>query len=136
MAVTHPPQHAYPGRPIDLRPEGASLAAASTFPLVKEEAFEAIRMVLRKDHEMAGHRVEGPITVYCLDGQIAFTARGQTRNLRAGHWHFLLGNEPHSLRALQDSSILLTILFPRSSSERRAQAMSPEPGGPIYLHLS
>jgi quercetin dioxygenase-like cupin family protein len=112
-----------------------SLAAATTFPLVKEEAFEAIRMVLRKDHEMAGHRVEGPITIYCLDGQIAFTARGQTHDLRAGHWLFLLGNEPHSLRALEDSSILLTILFQRSSSELQAPAMSPKPEKPIYPHL-
>jgi quercetin dioxygenase-like cupin family protein len=135
MAVTHPPQHAYPGRPIDLRPERASLAAATTFPLVKEKAFEAIRMVLGKGHEMAGHRVEGPITVYCLDGQIAFTARGQTHDLRAGHWLFLLGNEPHSLRAIEDSSFLLTILFPRSSSERQAPAMSPKPEKPIYPHL-
>jgi hypothetical protein len=45
-----------------------------------------------------------------------------------------LGSEPHSLRAIEDSSILLTILFPRSSSERQAQAMSPEPGNPIYPH--
>ena len=109
---------------------------ATTFPLVKEDAFEAIRMVLRKDHEMAGHQVEWPITIYCLDGQIAFTARGQTHDLRAGHWLFLLGNEPHSLRAIEDSSFLLTILFHRSSSERQAQAMSPEPGSPIYPHLS
>src|SRR6476620_6013519 len=119
MADTHPPQHAYPGRPIDLRPEGALLATATTFPLVKGDAFEAIRMVLRKDHEMAGHQVEGPITIYCLDGQIAFTARGQGHDLRAGHWLFLLGNEPHSLRAIEDSSFLLTILFPSSSKGRR-----------------
>lgn len=136
MAITHPPQHAYPGRPIDLRPEGGSLATATTFPLVKEEAFEAIRMVLRKDHEMAGHQVEGPITIYCLDGRIAFTARGQTQDLRAGHWLFLLGNEPHSLRAIEDSSILLTILFPGSSSERQAQAISPKPGSSIYPNES
>lgn len=136
MAIAHPPQHAYPGRPIDLRPEGASLATAKTFPLVKEQAFEAIRMVLRKDHVMAGHQVEGPITIYCLDGEIAFTTRGQTHDLSAGHWLFLLGHEPHSLRAIEDSSILLTILFPRSSSERQIQASSPEPDGPIYTHLS
>ena len=136
MAATHPPQHAYPGRPIDLRPEGASLATATTFPLVKEDAFEAIRMVLRKDHEMAGHQVAGPVTIYCLDGQIAFTARGQTHDLRAGHWLFLLGNEPHSLRAIEDSSFLLTILFPRPSNEPQGQAMSPESERPIYPHLS
>ena len=109
---------------------------ATTFPLVKEDAFEAIRMVLRKDHEMAGHQVEWPITIYCLDGQIAFTARGQTHDLRAGHWLFLLGNEPHSLRAIEDSSFLLTILFHRSSSERRSPsdvAGAREPNLPSSL---
>ena len=109
----HPPEHAYPGMPVDLRPEGASLSTAKTFPLVKETMFEAIRMVLHKDREIAGHQVAGPITIYCLDGQIAFTARGQTHELKAGQWLFLLGDEPHSLRAIEDSSFLLTILFPR-----------------------
>jgi quercetin dioxygenase-like cupin family protein len=102
---------------------------------VKENAFEAIRMVLRKGHEIAGHQVQGPITIYCLDGQIAFTSRSQTHDLRAGHWLFLQGNEPHSLRAIKDSSFLLTILFPCSSSESQTQAMSQEPERPIYPHL-
>ena len=115
MAITHPPQHAFPGMPVNLRPE-ASLAEATTFPLVKEAAFEAIRMVIRKDHEMSEHQVEGAITIYCLDGRITFTARGKTHDLRAGHWLFLLGNEPHSLRAIEDSSLLLTILFPQATS--------------------
>ena len=114
MAITHPPQHAYPGMPFNLRPEGASLSDAMTFPLVKEESFEAIRMVIHKGQEISNHQVEGAITIYCLDGRIAFTARGETHDLRAGHWLFLLGNEPHSLRGTEDSSLLLTILFPRS----------------------
>ncbi len=117
MTITRPPQHAYPGMPVNLRPEGASLSDATTFPLVKEETFEAIRMVIRKDHEMSGHQVEGAITIYCIDGRIAFTARGETRDLKAGHWLFLLGNEPHSLRGIEDSSFLLTILLPRSREE-------------------
>jgi quercetin dioxygenase-like cupin family protein len=118
----HPPQHAYPGMPVDLRPEGESLAAAKTFPLVKETMFEAIRMVLHKDREMADHQVEGRITIYCLDGQIAFTARGQTHKLKAGQWLFLLGDEPHSLRAIEDSSLLLTILFPHPNKEHHVEA--------------
>ena len=85
-------------------------------------------MVIHKGHEMAGHQVEGPITIYCLDGLIAFTARGQTHELRAGQWLFLLSDEPHSLRAMEDSSFLLTILFPCSSGERQAEATLSEPG--------
>ena len=120
METTHPPQHAYPGMPFDLRPGGASLAEAKTFPLVKEEAFEAIRMVIRKGRELPAHQTEGAITIYCLEGRIAFTACGQTHDLRAGHWLFLLGGEPHSLRGIEDSSFLLTILFPRASEKRQA----------------
>ena len=93
-------------------------------------------MVLHKDHEMAEHQVAGPITIYCLDGLIAFSARGQTHELRAGQWLFLLGNESHSLRAIEDSSILLTILFPLSGNEPRGQATTPEPERPVYPHLS
>lgn len=130
MQNTHPPQHAYPGMPVDLRPEGVSLSTAKTFPLVKETMFEAIRMVIHKGHELAGHQVEGPITIYCLDGLIAFTARGQTHELKTGHWLFLLGDEPHSLRAMEDSSFLLTILFTSSDKERQAHTISPEPEHP------
>ena len=66
------------------------------------------------------------MTIYCLDGRIAFTSGGQTRDLMAGHWLYLLGDELHSLRGIEDSSFLLTILFPRSSEERHTRAGSPE----------
>ena len=112
--------HAYPGMPVDLRPDGESLSEARSTALVKNETFEAIRMVIRKDHELPTHQTEGAITVYCLGGRIAFTARGQTHDLRAGHWLFLPGGEPHSLRGIEDSSFLLTILFPRSSEKPQA----------------
>ena len=79
---------------------------------VKDETFEAIRMVIPKGHEMSRHQVDGAITIYCLDGRIAFTAGGKTHDLKAGHWLFLLGNEPHSLVGIEDASVLLTIMFP------------------------
>ena len=134
MAITHPPQHAYPGMPVDLRPVGESLAEATTVPLVKGETFEAIRMVIRKGHKIPDHQVEGAITIYCLDGRIAFTARGQTHDLKAGHWLFLLGNEPHTLLGIEDSSLLLTIVFPQSSQERQVSADPPELENPVYPH--
>lgn len=128
MANTHPPQHQYPGMPVDLRPEGEILSAAKTMPLVKEEAFEAIRLVIRKDHELPTHQTEGAITVYCLAGRIAFTARGQTHDMKEGHWLFLVGKEPHSLRAIEDSAVLLTILLPRSRDDRQAEGVVPATG--------
>jgi quercetin dioxygenase-like cupin family protein len=104
--------------PVDLRPEGAALAQAKTFPLVKEAAFEAIRMVMHQGHELKQHQTDGPITIYCLAGHLTFSARDRTHDLKPGQWVFLLGGEPHSLVAVEDSSLLLTILFPQSPAER------------------
>ncbi len=104
--------HATPGVPVDLRPADESLGALRTTALVKEARFEAIRMVIPKGREIAHHQVDGPITVQCLEGCIAFTARGQTVELKAGQWLFLRGGDEHALAGIEDASVLLTIVFP------------------------
>lgn len=104
--------HAAPGVPVDLlgREEGRS--APQTRALVKEGAFEAIRMVIPKGHTVCdNHSVEGPMTLHCLEGRIAFTADGDERSVRAGQWLFLPGGVPHSIVGVEDSLLLLTIMF-------------------------
>lgn len=105
--------HAHPGTPVNLRPEGESLSEARTAALVKNDDFEAIRLVVPKGHEMRSHQVKGAITVYCIDGRISFHDGDKTHDLKAGHWLFLPGGAPHSLSGIEDSSVLLTIMFPR-----------------------
>jgi quercetin dioxygenase-like cupin family protein len=104
--------HASSGMPVDLRPEGGASSDARTTALVKNDTFEAIRLVAPKGHELChDHRVEGMITVHCLEGRVAFTADGDTRELPAGHWLFLTGGVPHTIAALEDSLLLLTVIF-------------------------
>lgn len=104
--------HAAPGVPLDLRSESEPLTEAKSKALVKNEAFEAIRVVVPKGHEVCrNHEVSGPITVQCLQGQIAFTANGETRAVPEGHWLYLPGGAPHTIVGVEDSLILLTILF-------------------------
>ena len=106
--------HAYPGIPVDLRPAEESLSEARTTALVKNNAFEAVRMVLPKGREVChDHQVEGAITVHCLEGRAALTVGDATHDLPAGHWLYLLGNDPHTLRGVEDSLVLLTIMFPQ-----------------------
>jgi hypothetical protein len=64
--------HADPGMPVDLRPLGETLAKTETTALVKNDGFEAIRLVLRKGHEVCHkHEVGGMITLYCIEGRVA-----------------------------------------------------------------
>ena len=122
--------HAYPGMPVDLRPAQESLSEARTTALVKNDTFEAIGLVLPKGHEVChNHQVEGAITVHCLEGRAALTVGGTTHDLRAGHWLYLLGQDPHTLRGIEDSlstairPILSRTMMPRRSTTTRRRVL-------------
>lgn len=104
--------HAQPGEIIDVRPLGAGLATAKTNTLLKTDKIEIIRLAMIAGKVLAEHKAPGEITVHCLEGKIAFTAIGQTRELTAGELVFLPAGEPHSVQCLEDASFLLTILLP------------------------
>lgn len=104
--------HAYPGMPVDLRPLGDALAETETTALVKNDAFEAIRLVLRKGKEVChNHEVEGMFTLYCIEGRVELITGGATHDLPAGHWVYLMHRDPHTLHAIEESSVLLTLMF-------------------------
>jgi quercetin dioxygenase-like cupin family protein len=104
--------HAFQGMPVDLRPADDWLSEPRTTALVKNNSFEAIRLVLPKGHEVChNHEVEGPITIHCLEGRVALTTDGAAHDLPAGHWIYLLGHSPHTLRGVEDSLVLLTVIF-------------------------
>jgi len=104
--------HAYPGMPVDLRPQDEALSEARTTALVKNDTFEAIRLVIPQGHEVChDHRVEGMMTVHCLEGRVTFTADNETHELPAGHWLFLTGGVPHTITGLEDALVLLTVMF-------------------------
>jgi quercetin dioxygenase-like cupin family protein len=105
--------HANPGEIVDVRPFGAALATAVTRTLVKTASLDVISMVVLAGKEIPTHRAKGEIVVQCLEGKIAFTSCGVTHELEAGHLLYLPTGEPHSLRGIEDGSLLLTIVLPK-----------------------
>jgi len=103
--------HSQPGEVIDVRPLGTALTTTKTRTLLKTEKVEIIRLVMAAGKALAEHKAPGEITVHCLEGQIAFTALGQTHELTAGQLLFLPTGEPHSVVCVEDASFLLTILL-------------------------
>ncbi len=108
--------HAEPGEVIDIQPFGQNLPKHQTYTLVKTADMEIVRLVLPKGRDIATHSTPGEITVQCLEGQVAFTTSGRTMVLEPGHFLYLKANAPHSLRAEENASLLLTILLPRGGS--------------------
>lgn len=84
---------------------------ATTKALVKSKTFEAVRLIVKAGNKIAEHKVSGPITLQCLEGQVHIGLADSTLHLSAGEWIYLDGNTSHSVIGVEDSSLLLTILF-------------------------
>ena len=85
-----------------LAAQGATSEAAPS-RLAKTETLELRRLILPKGREIPTHHARGEITVHCLEGRIAFTAGGTTREVRAGQLIVLAAGAPHSLVGLENS---------------------------------
>ncbi len=103
--------HALSGELINIRPLGNAINTAVTSTLYKTAHLEVFRLVLRAGKEMPEHEVPGELTVQCLEGSVEFSI-GTTRDvMRPGDLKCLAGGIPHALRAIEDSSILVTLLL-------------------------
>lgn len=102
-------RHAHAGERIHLASIG-SVTHARTAALVKTEHFEAAQLVLRAGDTIARHSVPGYATVQCLEGSVILET-DERIELESGDWMYLDRGQEHSVSALENSSLLLTILF-------------------------
>lgn len=86
------------------------MASAHTRTLLRTAAAEVVRVIVRAGQEVPQHKATGELIVQCLEGRVAFTALGKTQMLEAGRLLSLPAGEPHSLKAIEDASLLLTIV--------------------------
>ena len=103
--------HATSGTVIDLRPLGEKCATFSAIALIKTPQLEVMRLTMPRGKIMPAHKVPGEITVQCLEGSVAFSIGERIQNLHAGDMIFVAGDEMHALEALENASVLITILL-------------------------
>ena len=107
MAISH----ANSGDVLDIRPLGSNLVNSQTIALFKSKNLEVMRLVLPKGKGMPMHSVPGDITMQCMEGTIEVVADGHAKPLAAGQLMYVAGGVPHSLTALADATVLVTIAF-------------------------
>ncbi|MCA0201461.1 MAG: cupin [Proteobacteria bacterium] len=105
--------HAEAGEVVDLRPLGGKLKETKTTAITKADHFEAIRLIVPAGASIDPHAVAGDLTLLCLEGRIKLGLTMREIELVAGEWLYLTGGETHSVKGLEDSSLLLTILLKR-----------------------
>ena len=103
-------KHAQPGEVVHLHALDASPEGSKSSAIVKRDRFEAARLVVPVGSTIPTHRVPGYFTLQCLEGRVVLEA-GREIELGAGDWVFLDRDDPHAVRAVEDSLLLLTILF-------------------------
>jgi quercetin dioxygenase-like cupin family protein len=104
-------QHAASGDKIALARGDDDIAYFTSVALAKTPYMELIRMVLPKERPMPVHKVDGEVTLQCLEGEIAVAAHGRSIALTPGEMLYLSGGVPHAISAVQDAVALMTILL-------------------------
>ena len=105
--TTPPPE---PSEIIHAGPLGASLAGAKTTTLLRTPALTVLRLIVRAGQYIQRHTAPGDATIHCLEGAIDFTDGNRTRRLTAGHLLHLAAGRLHSVRGVEDASVLVTIV--------------------------
>ncbi|MFP5418226.1 MAG: cupin domain-containing protein [Gammaproteobacteria bacterium] len=110
MAITH----AASGELIDVRPLGAALRHTRSSTLVRADHLEVFRFVLVAGQTAPDHKASGAVTIQCLEGEVELEAHGRTQMLLPGNLVYLADAEPHAVKALKDSALLVTLLLRRA----------------------
>ncbi len=118
MALTH----AAPGAAIACRPLGDALRATPTHALIKTGQLELMRIVLAAGRSLPPHRVAGEITVHCIEGSVRLRAEAGDHLLEAGDLVLLPGGDLHALDAVEDSSLLVTVVLAQAGAASGATA--------------
>lgn len=103
--------HAAPGEPVDLRRTGGDLPHDTSCALVKTRRFEAMRLILPKGQQAPAHHVDGPLTLQCLEGRVILRTLPKAAELAPGQWLFIEPAEPFAIEAVEDSALLMTLVF-------------------------
>lgn len=117
-------QHAASGERIALRRGDEDIAFFTSVALVKTEHMELIRLVVSKDKPLPEHKVDGEVTIQCLEGELEVDCNGGTTVLRPYEMLYLLGGVPHAIRSSQDSVALMTMLLFRGDANVTTPARS------------
>ncbi len=106
-------QHFAPGEVINIRPYGNNFEEAISETLIRESHIEVFRFVLRAGKTTPEHTAAGAMTIQCIEGEVELDLAGDKRTLPALGLMYLSAGAAHTIKALADTTLLITILLAR-----------------------
>lgn len=102
-------EHRQSGEVIDLNDLGPELGGKISVSILRSRDLQLLRLVLKAGEGLSDHHVEGEIFVQCLSGHVMFGVNNVEQPMGPGMLIHLEGGVSHTVRATEDSVLLLTI---------------------------
>jgi quercetin dioxygenase-like cupin family protein len=96
---------------INVAPLGDKLPATVSTSLIKTDRIQLLHMVLPAHRDVPYHHVDNECIIHCLEGLVEVVTGRGVRQLGAGQLVVLAAREEHSLRAREDSAVLVTLVL-------------------------
>jgi len=105
-------KHAQPLDVIDLNADGASRGTDRSSSLLRTDRLQLLMMVLSPGDVVPQHHVDNEFTIQCLSGEVGVDTPERACTLKAGQLVALPADEPYTLMANTQASLLVTMLRP------------------------
>ncbi|MBV2234173.1 MAG: cupin domain-containing protein [Sterolibacterium sp.] len=109
MAMTH----AASGELMDVRPLGSAFHDKASVTLVRAEHLEVFRLAVPAGKTLQEHTAAGAMTLQCIEGLIELEAHGKRQQMGPGSLIYLADSVPHAVTALENATLLITVLLHR-----------------------
>lgn len=101
--------HASPGEIVDLRTWAEDLPKEASKVIFKIDELELARLVFATGDSFPDNDLPGPVVIHCLSGNLEIEGEGTSRTLSAEQLLYLSSIEPHSIKAISDSVVVMTV---------------------------
>lgn len=107
--MTRALKHAESGEVVNIYSAYSQISESRSQAIVSAAEIEVVRLVLNAGKAVPQHALDGPFTLHCLKGAIEVKTHGDWISLGPDDLIYLAGGILHDLRALADSTVLLTL---------------------------
>jgi quercetin dioxygenase-like cupin family protein len=107
---------AEPGEVVDLRPLEAAFDTHQNILLVKTTNVTIFQQFIPAGGSLPTHEAQGEIILHCITGRATLTVLGESHELATGQLLYLRLNEPFSIKGIEHSALLVTIIAAKRGS--------------------
>lgn len=105
-------KHEESGEVVNIYSAYSQLPESRSLAIVSAPEIEVIRLVLNAAKAVPQHALDGPFTLHCLKGSVEVKTDGDWQPLGPDDLIYVAAGVLHKMRAVADSTVLLTLFRP------------------------